>query len=269
MKTRQLTYLAFALLLGATRSVAGDQTATVKDTFKTVQYGSPTSEKVQTASIGTKISDGEYLKTGVLARAELLLPTESVTRLGANTIFNYSVASNTVDLQAGTILFCKPKDAKQLNIKTAAVTAGIVGTTGFTQIKTTPHTNQKTYVFGLIEGHSTVHVDGQDFSIKAGEILEYTPGSKPVISPFDVPRMVKTSLFFTEFKGPLPNQKYIDAEIAQYLDDQSRGFIQPVNGNQNNTNYAGIPTMPTTALDSAGNANGGKTPPPPPPPDNR
>jgi len=247
--------------------MAADQTATVKEADNKVYHGLSLFTET-TAKTGTLLHDGEYLKTKELSRAELLLPSESVTRLGANTIFNYSVASNTVDLRAGTILFCKPKDAKQLNIKTAAVTAGIVGTTGFVQVQM----NEKTklpaaYQIGLIEGHVTVTLlsDGSTHEVKPGEIFTYIPGKGSTTFLFDVPLMVKTSPLFTKFKGPLPNQKYIDEEITQYLNDQRRGFIQPTGGNQNNTNYAGIPTVPTTAFDSAGNAQGqgGNTPPPP------
>ena len=62
------------------------------------------------AKVGTTLQDGEYLKTGAKSRAELDLANQSVTRVGANTIFNYTAGNNEVDLQAGTILFSKPKD---------------------------------------------------------------------------------------------------------------------------------------------------------------
>src|SRR5476651_300398 len=62
-----------------------------------------------------------------------------ISRMGANTIFNYSAANNEIDLQAGTILFSKPKDGKQLNIKMASVTAAVVGSTVLAQVKIDTH----------------------------------------------------------------------------------------------------------------------------------
>ncbi len=136
-------------MLGMGPSLEADESAKVTEAVNVVEHGSNDSATTP-ASVGTSIHDGEYLKTESKSRAEMLLPTASITRLGANTIFNYSIESNTVDLQAGTILFCKPKDARQLTIKTAAVTAGITGTTGFVSVKGTG--SKGTYTLGIIEG---------------------------------------------------------------------------------------------------------------------
>jgi len=252
MKTRHVTYLALAFVLGTGPSLQADPAARVTEAVNVVDHGSKESATTP-ATVGTSVHDGEYLETGKQSRAEMLLPTASITRLGANTIFNYSVESNTVDLQAGTVLFCKPKDAKQLMIKTAAVTAGITGTTGFISVQTGKN-HQITYLLGLIEGHATAWADGHPFPIGAGDILEFKPGSKPFVFAFDVPRFVKTSSFLTKFRGTLPNQSSIDAEVASYQDDVRRGFIQtPAHA----IDYSGdIPVLSTPAYDSARNSQG-------------
>ena len=252
MKTRRVAYLAFAFVLGIGPSLEADQAAKVTEAVNVVEHGSKESATTP-ATVGTPVRDGEYLETGVKSRAEILLPTASITRLGANTIFNYSVESNTVDLQAGTILFCKPKDAKQLNIKTEAVTAGIVGTTGFVRVHA-DKAHPKTYILGLVEGHGTATAGGKDFELGPGDILEFKPGFKPFVFAFDVPRFVKSSPLLTKFKGHLPNQPYIDAEIASYQDDVRRGFIQPPS---HAIDYSGdIPVISTPAYDSAQHSEG-------------
>ena len=267
VKTRHVTYLAFAFVLGIGPSLEADQAAKVTEAVNVVEHGSKESATTP-ATIGTPVHDGEYLETGVKSRAEMLLPTASITRLGANTIFNYSVESNTVDLKAGTILFCKPKDAKQLNIKTAAVMAGIAGTTGFFSVQADAK-HQKTYKLGIVEGHGTATAGGKNFQLGPGDILEFKPGFKPFVFAFDVPRFVKSSPLLTKFKGHLPNQPYIDAEIASYQDDVRRGFIQPPS---HVIDYSGeIPVLSTPAYDSALNSQGqpkGNPPPPPPLPSN-
>ena len=148
MKNKGVFLLASAMTMAIWSPVLADQSATVTLAFNTVDYGSKV-DATNPATKGTLIHNGEYLSTKSSSRAELQLPSGSITRLGANTSFNYLVDSNTVDLQEGTILFSKPKDgAPRLNIKTAAVTAGIVGTTGFVSVE------GKTTVIGLIEGHA-------------------------------------------------------------------------------------------------------------------
>ncbi len=132
MKTVLVLLVAMAVT-GLIPLPAADTSATVTEAVNEVSHGSAQASATSPAKSGTRIQDGEYLKTGVKSRAELSLANQSITRLGANTIFNYSVANNEIDLQSGTILFSKPKDGKEMIIKTAAVTAAIVGTTGFAQ----------------------------------------------------------------------------------------------------------------------------------------
>jgi len=256
MKSTMLACLGF-FLLGLSPSAFADEPARVTEAINKVHYG-PSQSAVDThpATTGTPIQDGQFVGTGISSRAELRLPTTSIVRIGSNTIYNYTVASNTINLQQGTLLFCKPKAATELHIKTAAIMAGIVGTTGFTGIQKDTETGPTTYHFGIIEGHATAHVNGKSYPIGPGYELVYSPPSQPVVLPFDLPKMIKTSKLFTEFKTHLPNQSYIDEEIATYNDQVSRGFIQPPGGTQTNTNFAGFPTPPPTALDSAQNAQG-------------
>ena len=255
MKKSPITYLLTTLLLSASPLLAADQAATVTEVHNQVSHGSSQSAGGAPATAGTKIHDGEFVKTGASSRAELQLANQTVTRLGANTIFNYSVATNEIDLQAGTMLFSKPKDGKPLNIKTAAVTAAIVGTTGFFHAPG---------MVGLVEGKANIVVDGKTYTLHAGQIL--FPGNPPQIVDFDVPQFLKTSHLITDFKATLPNQKYIDKEVADYNDDVDRGFIKPGKPPFFTFNDDdGYPTIPWHDLDSVGNTLFDRNNPPPPP----
>ena len=264
MKTSRLGYWVMALALGIGLAVKADQPAKVTEVVNDVEHGSKKSGKAP-ASVGTAVHDGEFLETGSKSRAAMLLPTTSVTRLGSNTVFNYFVESNTIDLEEGTILFCKPKTAQKLNITTAGISAGITGTTGFVSIHEVK--GKTTYTLGIIEGHAFASAkDSPPFPLGSGDILQFTPGSKPFSFSFDIPRFVKSSPLLKGFKGTLPNQGAIDHALAEYADDVSRGFIVPPS---NAINYDGpIPVLSTVAYSSAQNANqprGGTAPPPPPP----
>jgi hypothetical protein len=253
MKTWGCAILAGVLTQGLCSSLQADQAAIVTESVNIVDRSAQQSDDYSPAPKGTSIHDGEAVKTGAQSRAELKLPSASVTRMGSNTIFNYSVASNTIDLQAGTILFCKPKEgAPRLNIKTAAVTAGIVGTTGFASVR--GQGSKRTYIVGIIEGHAIARADDHPFLLGPGDILEFRPGTRPFIFAYDVPRFVKSFSLLKNFHNALPNQSYIDEELVSYADDVSRGFIVPPSDAIDYTSE--IPVLSTVAYSSAQNAQG-------------
>jgi hypothetical protein len=239
VKKRLLASSLAIFVLGIGRSLAADSSATVTEAFEQVEHGSSQTANAEPAKQGTRIADGEYLKTGVKSRAELQLPDLTITRMGANTIFNYTVANNEVDLQAGTILFSKPKDGKQMNIKTAAVTAAIVGTTGFI------HVHGHDFLFGLIEGKAYLTIGGAKFPVGPGQIFQYATGGTPRTYSYN-----------------------IDKEVAEYDDLVARGFIQKPKAPYFVDSENGVnPNLPIVAYDSAKQALGQfLTPPPPPPP---
>ena len=262
MNTRVVASIAIVFWAGI-GFCRGAGSATVTEAVNIVNYGSQSTGDFSPAGKGTPIRAGDAVRTGPQSRAELLLPTTSITRLGSNTIFNYSVDSNEVDLQAGTILFCKPKGAQQLNIKTAAVTAGITGTTGFVSVQ--GEGKKRIYTSGLIEGHAIAHADDHPFALGPGDILQFRPGQKPFMFAYDVPRFLKSSTLVKKFSSTLPNQAAIDRELAEYADDVSRGFIVPPS---KAIDYSGdIPVLSTLDFGSAQNAQGqaskGGAPPPP------
>ena len=262
MKTWGISLLLAVFVQGISAAMAADDSARVTEAVNQVEHGSKASGK-ETATVGTEVRDGEFLETEARSRAALLLPTTSITRLGSNTIFNYSAESNTIDLQQGTILFCKPKNASTLNIMTAGISAGITGTTGFVSVK--GEGSKKTYVLGIIEGHAVGHADEHPFPLGAGDILEFKAGEKPFIFAYDLPRFVKSTPLIKNFKGTLPNQHDIDRALAEYEDDVSRGFIVLPSSA---IDYSGdIPYLSSPSYSSAMNALGQpKGAPPPPPP---
>jgi len=235
---------------GLLSSVAlAESAATVTEAVNDVTRGSARAGGTEAAPIGSKLEDGQYLKTGVKSRAELQLANLAITRLGADTLFDYSPSTREIDLQAGTVLFSKPKNAGQMTIKTAAVSAAVLGTTGFVQSR------KKTVIFGLIEGHARVTIGGVTYFVGPGDILRFTPGRPPQMFAYNVPHFLETSPLILDFPGKLPNQVYIDREVAQYDNLVARGFITPP-ANPYFTDVEGaVPTIPTPAYDSAGAAN--------------
>ncbi len=256
-----------ALVIATFGRLTADTAATVTESVNDVTHGASSSSQTAPAKVGTRLPDGEYLKTGVQSRAELQLANQTITRLGANTIFNYSIEGNEMDLQAGTILFSKPKDGAQLNIKSTAVTAAIVGTTGFMEV------GSKIFLFGLVEGKGVLYEGAKVFHIEAGQILRIAQGGEPQVFYFDIPKFLKTSPLVAKFHGRLPNQAYIDREVVLYNDFADRGFIAPPTIPIGVTEVeADIPVLPLSSNDSAANSlkqfNESRLPAPPQKPDN-
>jgi hypothetical protein len=198
--------------------------ATVTETFNKVAHSLSPSGKSELAKPGTLLGDGEYLKTGKASLAEIELANQTITRLGPDTIFEYSAATHEADLQSGTILFSKPKDGKEWTIKMPGLTATVTGTTGFVEKE------GNSIVFGVIEGTVHLTVGTSKAILQAGKMLAFIPGSSPQIVAFDIPSFVSTSAFFHRFQRQLPNEKYVEKEIARYNNLVSRGFIVPVQG---------------------------------------
>jgi hypothetical protein len=260
---RVLCNLMTVFAVGTLPLVAADSAATVTEAVNKVTYGTSQTAETTPATKGTQIQTGDFLETGVKSRAELQLADQTITRLGANTVFNYSQANNEVDLQSGTILFSKPKDGKPMTIKTTAVTAAIVGTTGFLQFI------NKHCIFGLVEGHATLTIGGNTYPIGPGQVMRFSPGAGTNVFSFNLAKFVASSPLLNAFPNPLPNKVFIDKEVAEYNDSAGRGFVAPVTQTYFNFDLGGGVSVPTTPAvpggDNAGSAHGIYNMPPPPP----
>ncbi|MFN0130428.1 MAG: FecR domain-containing protein [Verrucomicrobiales bacterium] len=81
------------------------------------------------AKVGDKISGRTGVATGVQSRAELRYPDQTLTRLGANSVFRMDQKTRTAEVEKGVILLQVPKQLGGAQVRTAAVTAAVTGTT--------------------------------------------------------------------------------------------------------------------------------------------
>ncbi len=197
----------------------------------------------QPVSPGAVVKDANIVRTGVQSRAELEFADKTLTRLGANTIFSFDAGASVLDFKEGAALFCKPKGTGPLQIRSAAVTAAITGTTGFVSALPSKKKKMKgvpddVVMLGILEGSlkgksSWIDAKGQqhafDFRLGPGDMLVAEPGLQPVIVQFDLPRFIATSPLVNGFANPLPNAVQIAREVAAFQTLASRGFIDPQN----------------------------------------
>jgi hypothetical protein len=87
----------------------------------------PSNAAPRPASVNESVRGDTAVRTGVESRSELTFTDQTLTRLGAQTIFSFKQGTRTFNLGSGAILLSVPKNAGGVQIKTAAVTASITG----------------------------------------------------------------------------------------------------------------------------------------------
>jgi len=172
--------------------------------------------KKTNASLNQPITKENAVVTGDKSRAELKLNDGSVVRLGQFTVFSFKEGTRDIDLKQGSALMNVPKGMGRTNIKAAAVTAAITGTTvlfqafeGFAAI----------YVYeGTVEGPN-----GE--TLGPGEVLIFENG-KYRVEKFDISKGVGSAALFTKFTAS-PNAGNFTLEQILRLVAQQNGMELP------------------------------------------
>ncbi|HEY1771215.1 MAG TPA: FecR domain-containing protein [Chthoniobacterales bacterium] len=188
----------------------------------------PSQAAPRPAAVSDEVRDGTGVRTGVDSRAELTFTDLTLTRLGANTIFSFNEGTRNLELSGGAMLLRVPKNAGGAQIKTAAVTAAITGTTIMLEY------HPDAYIkFIVLEGTGRMFRNdkiGESVLVHAGQMLIVNPKGKGLPDPVDVDvkRLMETSHLITDF-GPLPSTDLITREIATQTKAKSSGGLVETN----------------------------------------
>ncbi|HXC03052.1 MAG TPA: FecR domain-containing protein [Opitutaceae bacterium] len=155
----------------------------------------------------------DLVRTGDASRAELVAADDTITRVGANTVFSFDPANRTIDLQQGSLLFHSPKGKGGGTIHTGSATASVLGTT---IIVTTTH-NGGFKVIDL-EGHVAIKfLNGLRQSLNPGQMTFVLPGGHPApVINIRLDKLTHDSKLVQGFVVPLPSMPL----IQQQIDDQ-------------------------------------------------
>jgi len=132
--------VAFAFLLALPQfALAADKkeanvTEVVRDVRLLAAQAAP-----RPAVVNERVREGTAVHTANESRAELTFTDLSVTRLGANTLFNFDAATRTYNLGSGAILISAPKEAGTVRISTAIASAAVSGFTAIVERHTDAH----------------------------------------------------------------------------------------------------------------------------------
>jgi len=156
----------------------------------------------------------DVLRTGPDSRAELVAPDNTITRVGANTIFSFDPANRTIDLQQGSILFHSPHGKGGGTIRTGSATASVIGTTII--VTSTPGGGFKLLD---LEGQAEIRfLNGLHRTLEPGQMTFILPGggASPIVV-FRLDSQTKGSQLVNGFGTPLPSIGKIEAEITRQL----------------------------------------------------
>ena len=156
--------------VGSTLNAAPLESAVISKKINEVNV-SEKSAAAKAAASGQKIGKSSTVLTGRDSRAELSFPDQTITRIGANSIFRFTSGTRDMAIDKGSFLLQVPKNAGGATIRTATITAVITGTT--TMMEYSPGQWVK---FICLEGEA-------ELTNKFGKKMIIRPGMMVVMNP--------------------------------------------------------------------------------------
>ena len=162
------------------------------------------------AKVSDVLKAPERVRTGPESRAELTAPDQTITRVGANTVFSFQDNGRTLNLEQGSLLFHAPKGLGGGTIKSGGAAAAVLGTT-----LTVSATVNGGFKVILLEGRGTVTLPGgTSATLHAGQLVFVLPGGtlSPVLD-INLGKLVAGSQLVSGFPHPLSSLPLIQAAI--------------------------------------------------------
>jgi len=213
-----INFLALTFGLSLALSAAEKKDARVTQVTQDVQLvgidASPRSAKVN-----DRVSEGTKVRTGADSRVELTFSDKTVTRLGANAVFDFRDGTRNLNLDEGALLLQVRKRANGARISAGAIAAAVTGTTVVLEYHTAY------YKFLVLDGTARLYRPGHlgdSILVKAGQMVFGQPKatlSDPV--DFDIGRFLKTSRFITDF-SPLGSENLMASESKKQQREKTK-----------------------------------------------
>ena len=163
------------------------------------------------AKVSEVLKAPQRVRTGPQSRAELTAPDNTITRVGANTVFSYADSGRTLNLEQGSLLFHPPKGLGGGTIKSGGVAAAVLGTT--LMVSATTGGGFKVI---MLEGKGKVTLpNGNSLTLTAGQEVFVLPGGTEFSQVFNInlDKLVEGSLLIKGFSHELSSLTLILAAI--------------------------------------------------------
>jgi hypothetical protein len=235
-----------ASFFSAAQTKEAHVTAVIKDVHVLAHNSQP-----RAAAVNDVVVEGAAVRTGGDSRAELTFADQTLTRIGANSVFSFGAGGKEFDLASGAMLLTAPKSAGTIHVNTAAATAAVSGFTVLFDAKK----------MIMLEGEACVrrkgHPDDPCITLHAGDLLEINNGRFNSVKKIDIQKVAHTARLVNGFKNkPLPpfSLNAINAAAAGQGGGGTGG--QPPGGYYNDQ----------TGSNAISQKNAASPPPPTPPP---
>jgi FecR protein len=155
----------------------------------------------------------DLVRTGSASRVEMTAPDQTITRVGANTIFTFAPGGRDIILERGSVLFHAPAGVGGGAIKNHGTAAAVLGTTEIGAILSDGS-------FKILDLEGAVKVtlkNGLYMELKAGEMVIVSPDGNE-FSPlmiFNLGQLLPHLLLVTGFSEPLSSLPLIDVAIQE------------------------------------------------------
>jgi len=153
------------------------------------------------------------VRTGPESRAELTAPDQTITRVGANTVFTFFDKTRALGLEQGNVLFHSPKGLGGGTIVSGGASAAVLGTTLIVSA-----TMDGGFKVILLEGKGKVTLpNGNSATLKAGQEMFVLPGGEALsgVLNINLGKLVQGSQLVNGFSHELSSLPKIQAAIKE------------------------------------------------------
>jgi hypothetical protein len=220
--------------------------STFSEVVKDVNVVTADTKAAAPAQVSAVVKAPDLVRTGPESRAELTAPDQTITRVGANSVFSFEPQGRSLDLQQGSVLFYSPKGNGGGTVTSGGASAAVLGSTMICVAG--PDGSFKTILLEGKHGCTVTLKDGKTVTLHNGQMVVVLPGGNAFsqVLNIDLAKLVKSSLLVNGFNTPLGSMSLI--QIA--INDQQHGGVASgkpgTAGTLNNNTYSTF-TIPGSA----------------------
>src|SRR5712692_2168472 len=181
--------ISISQLTGAAQKKEARVTQIIKDVHLLPSGASP-----RPASLNDFVSSGTAVRTGVDSRTELTFADQTLTRLGANSVFSFGDGGRNFDLANGAMLICVPKESGTTQVKIGGATAAVTGFTAMFE-----HHANGWSKFIVVHGKGTASFKGlknERCELHTGQMIVWLPHPTkcPPVLNVDISKLLQGKL---------------------------------------------------------------------------
>lgn len=222
MKTKLL--LAGVLCACAPAFAAPLTESTFTEVVKDVNVVAASTKVAQPATVKELVKAPDLVRTGPQSRAELTAADQTITRIGANTVFSFEPTGRDMNLEKGNVLFHSPAGKGGGTIRSGGAAAAVLGTTLIVS-----STGDGGFKVILLEGKGTVTLpNGKSAALKAGQLVFVFPGQTEFgsVLTINLGNLISGSQLVNGFSTTLASMPLIQKAIDEQNQQLKKGRLQ-------------------------------------------